>query len=54
MNTRITTDAAHGGFIAWLHSFACVKASKSSGWLAGWHCVRRDANTYHLLPGVPS
>jgi hypothetical protein len=35
------TDTVHSGFIAWLHN-------------RGWHCVRHDADTYHLLPGVPA
>jgi hypothetical protein len=34
-------DTVHEGFIFWLQS-------------RGWHCVRHDADTYHLMPGVPA
>jgi hypothetical protein len=34
-------ESVHEGFIWWLHN-------------RGWHCVRHDADTYHLLPGVQS
>lgn len=45
MNTQITTDAVLEGFIAWLQSFACVKASENSGWLAGIACAATPTRT---------